>query len=55
MSCNKKEQHMYRMGENDNLIIEKLIQTDSLGIFGYSFLDENRDKAMPTINGVIQI
>ena len=41
-------------GENDNLIIEKLITNpDSLGIFGYSFLDENRDKVKPaTINGV---
>lgn len=41
-------------GENDNLIIEKLTTNpDSLGIFGYSFLDENRDKVKPaTINGV---
>ena len=41
-------------GENDNLIIEKLITNpDSLGIFGYSFLDENRDKVKAaTINGV---
>ena len=30
--------------ENDNLIIEKLkTNPNSLGIFGYSFLDENRD------------
>ena len=32
-------------GENDNLIIQKLVANpDSLGIFGFSFLEENRDK-----------
>jgi phosphate transport system substrate-binding protein len=32
-------------GENDNLIVQKLIANpDSLGIFGYSFLEENLDK-----------
>ena len=31
-------------GENDNLIIEKLkTNPNTLGIFGYSFLDQNRD------------
>ena len=31
-------------GENDNLIVQKIQQNkDALGIFGYSFLDENRD------------
>ena len=42
-------------GENDNLIIEKLLTNpNSLGIFGYSFLDENRDKVKAsTINGVL--
>lgn len=35
-------------GENDNLIVKKIQQnTDALGIFGYSFLDENRDKIDP--------
>ena len=32
-------------GENDNLIIQKLVATeDALGVFGYSFLEENGDK-----------
>jgi phosphate transport system substrate-binding protein len=33
------------MGENDNLIVEKLTTNpDMFGIFGYSFFDTNRDK-----------
>ena len=32
-------------GENDNLIVQKLIANPSaLGIFGYGFLDQNRDR-----------
>ncbi|MGD9537247.1 MAG: PstS family phosphate ABC transporter substrate-binding protein [Alphaproteobacteria bacterium] len=32
-------------GENDNLIVQKIAENKSaLGIFGYSFLDANRDK-----------
>ena len=32
-------------GENDNLIVQKLAANqDALGIFGFSFLDQNRDK-----------
>ncbi len=32
-------------GENDNLIVQKLDKDkDAFGIFGFSFLDENRDK-----------
>lgn len=32
-------------GENDNLIVQKLVANPSaVGIFGYSFLDQNRDK-----------
>ena len=32
-------------GENDNLIVQKLVANPSAyGIFGYSFLDQNRDK-----------
>lgn len=32
-------------GENDNLIVQKLVANpDALGIFGYSFLDQNTDK-----------
>jgi phosphate transport system substrate-binding protein len=32
-------------GENDNLIVQKLAQNaNAVGIFGYSFLEENRNK-----------
>jgi len=32
-------------GENDNLIVQKLVaNANALGIFGYSFLDQNRDR-----------
>jgi phosphate transport system substrate-binding protein len=45
----KKKCHLLRedgafveMGENDNIIVQKLIANkDALGIFGYSFLEEN--------------
>ncbi len=37
-------------GENDNLIVQKLKANPSaLGIFGYSFLDQNRDKVQASI------
>ena len=41
-------------GENDNLIVKKLEQnTDAVGIFGYSFLEENRDSLeAATVDGV---
>ncbi|MDG4606962.1 MAG: substrate-binding domain-containing protein, partial [Candidatus Contendobacter sp.] len=41
-------------GENDNLIVQKLAANpNALGIFGYSFLEENLDKIQgETINGV---
>ena len=38
------------VGENDNLIIEKLAADPSMfGIFGYSFFDQNRDKVQASI------
>jgi phosphate transport system substrate-binding protein len=38
------------MGENDNLIIEKLVADPALfGVFGYSFFDQNRDKVQASI------
>ncbi|MCC6134703.1 MAG: PstS family phosphate ABC transporter substrate-binding protein [Candidatus Contendobacter sp.] len=42
-------------GENDNLIVQKLVANpNALGIFGYSFLEENLDKVQgETINGVV--
>jgi phosphate transport system substrate-binding protein len=41
-------------GENDNLIVQKLIANpDALGVFGFSFLDQNSDKVQGSIiNGV---
>ena len=41
-------------GENDNLIVQKLAQNaNAIGIFGYSFLEENRDKIQAAkIDGV---
>jgi phosphate transport system substrate-binding protein len=37
-------------GENDNLIVQKLIANpDAVGIFGYSFLDQNRDKLQASL------
>jgi phosphate transport system substrate-binding protein len=41
-------------GENDNLIVQKLVANPAaLGIFGYSFLDQNSDKLQgSTIQGV---
>lgn len=41
-------------GENDNLIVQKLVKDeDALGIFGYSYLEENSDRiAAATIDGV---
>jgi phosphate transport system substrate-binding protein len=41
-------------GENDNLIVQKLTKDmDAFGIFGYSFLEENKDRLSGAqINGV---
>lgn len=41
-------------GENDNLIVNKLVaDSDALGIFGFSFLEENLDKIKAaTLDGV---
>lgn len=41
-------------GENDNLIVQKLSKdTQALGVFGYSYLEENKDKISGIlINGV---
>jgi phosphate transport system substrate-binding protein len=41
-------------GENDNLIVQKLGSSkDLLGVFGYSFLEENLDKVQPvSIEGI---
>ena len=37
-------------GENDNLIVQKLsVDPDSLGVFGFSFLDQNTDLVQAAI------
>ena len=42
-------------GENDNLIVQKLqANPDALGIFGFSFLDQNREKVKgASVDGVV--
>ena len=50
-----REDGMYiEAGENDNLIVQKLTTNSrALGIFGFSFLDQNADKLQgSTVNGV---
>jgi len=46
--------HVVQMGENDNLIIEKLVsEPKRFGVFGFSFLDQNLDKVQASfVNGV---
>jgi phosphate transport system substrate-binding protein len=55
-ACSKiREDGAYiEAGENDNLIIQKLnTSPEALGIFGYSFLDQNKDKVQGSqIEGV---
>jgi phosphate transport system substrate-binding protein len=42
-------------GENDNLIVQKIEDNpNSMGIFGYSFLEENKDKIKPVLIGGIE-
>ena len=39
-------------GENDNLIVQKLVANkNALGVFGYSFLEENEDKIQGSLVG----
>ena len=49
-----KGNYVVQMTENDNLIIEKLVDdVDRLGVFGFSFLDQNIDKVQAaTVDGV---
>lgn len=50
----REDGHYIEAGENDNLIVQKLsANPDALGIFGYSFLDQNGDKVQASlVNGV---
>jgi len=49
----REDGHYIEAGENDNLIVQKLdANPKALGIFGYSFLDQNSDKVQgSTIDG----
>ena len=49
----REDGHFVEMGENDNLIIQKLVNDpNTLGIFGFSFLDQNAEKVKGSkING----
>lgn len=54
-SAVREDGYVVEMGENDNLILSKL-QGDKtrLGIFGFSFLDQNRDKVQGlSVEGVM--
>lgn len=42
-------------GENDNLIVQKIEgDPNAIGIFGFSFLEENKDKIKPVLIGGIE-
>ena len=50
----REDGHYIEAGENDNLIVQKLAANpSSLGVFGFSFLDQNSDKVRgAVIDGV---
>jgi phosphate transport system substrate-binding protein len=50
----REDRHYIEAGENDNLIVQKLASNPSaLGIFGYSFLEQNTDTVQGAkVNGV---
>jgi len=54
--CNnvREDSAVIIMGENDNLLVEKLVTDDKMfGVFGFSFMDNNRDKVQGSmIEGV---
>ncbi|MDX1514478.1 MAG: PstS family phosphate ABC transporter substrate-binding protein [Gammaproteobacteria bacterium] len=46
----REDGHYVEAGENDNLIVQKLeANTNALGVFGFSFLDQNTDKLQGSI------
>lgn len=50
--CNnvREDGQVIIMGENDNLLVEKLVADDKMfGVFGFSFMDQNRDKVQGSI------
>ena len=53
-SALREDGHVVEVGENDNLIIEKLADNkERFGIFGFSFLNQNTDRVQGSVvNGV---
>ena len=51
----REDGHYIEAGENDNLIVQKLTANPSaLGVFGFSFLDQNSDKVQGSIvDGIV--
>ena len=48
----REDGHYVEAGENDVLIVQKLVANPTaFGVFGYSFLDTNRDKVKATTIG----
>ena len=46
----REDGHYIEAGENDNLIVQKLTTNpNALGVFGFSFLDQNSDKVQGSI------
>lgn len=46
----REDEHFIEAGENDNLIVQKLnANPNALGIFGFSFLDQNADSVQGSI------
>ena len=46
----REDGHYVEAGENDNLIVQKLeANPNALGVFGFSFLDQNSDKVQGSI------
>ena len=54
-SAVREDGYIVEMGENDNLILSKLQGDEKrLGVFGFSFLDQNRDKVQGlSVEGVM--
>jgi phosphate transport system substrate-binding protein len=46
----REDGHFIEAGENDNLIVQKLeANPDAVGVFGFSFLDQNSDKVQGSL------
>ena len=53
----REDGHYIEAGENDNLIVQKLVANpNALGVFGYSFLEQNADQVQGSeIDGVAPV